>query len=205
MLALLLACLGSTVVVDDSGDADSGDGADTADTGDTASSRDLDGDGYVAGADCMDLNADVHPGATELWNGLDDDCDGVFDADGDWGGDLRGEATAVYEGRPYSFDFPCSGSGTRAAGRFDWSVVCTPSAADDDAQLMLGEAVTVTPDDPAVDGDAWSGVVLVASTNGWDTDGSGSIAWSTFEAATFRASLDAFSLELAVTGTIARE
>lgn len=63
----------------------------------------------------------------------------------------------------------------------------------------------MTSDDPAVEGGAWSGVVLVASTNGWDTDGSESIACSGFEAATFPASLDAFSLELAVSGALSRE
>jgi hypothetical protein len=39
-------------------------------------------EGYIANAgDCDDRNAAVHPGATELCNGLDDDCDGVVDPD----------------------------------------------------------------------------------------------------------------------------
>ena len=55
---------------------------------------DLDGDGYPSaascrsGTDCDDLDPAVHPGAEELCNGLDDDCDGytddrVVDYDGD--------------------------------------------------------------------------------------------------------------------------
>jgi hypothetical protein len=32
-----------------------------------------------AGGDCDDINAAVHPGATETYNGIDDDCSGVTD------------------------------------------------------------------------------------------------------------------------------
>jgi hypothetical protein len=57
--------------------------------------RDLDGDGYLAcipgqlynvgtrlqWADCDDGNPNVHKGAVEWCNGIDDDCDGLTDAD----------------------------------------------------------------------------------------------------------------------------
>ncbi|MBO6936830.1 MAG: hypothetical protein JJ863_17805 [Deltaproteobacteria bacterium] len=45
--------------------------------------EDDDGDGYAdatcGGDDCNDASADAHPGATELMNFLDDDCDGTID------------------------------------------------------------------------------------------------------------------------------
>ena len=40
---------------------------------------DSDGDGYGEACDCKDANPYVHPGATELCNGVDDNCDGLID------------------------------------------------------------------------------------------------------------------------------
>ncbi len=37
--------------------------------------EDNDGDGFSVLSDCDDTNPDIHPGATEVCNGLDDDCD----------------------------------------------------------------------------------------------------------------------------------
>ena len=62
------------------------------DTGDAwwTENDDADGDGYLKD-DCDDLRADVHPGADEVCDGLDQDCDNevdegtVPDSDVDWG------------------------------------------------------------------------------------------------------------------------
>lgn len=41
--------------------------------------RDEDNDGYTANIDCDDNNPDVYPGATELCDGLDNDCNDIAD------------------------------------------------------------------------------------------------------------------------------
>jgi hypothetical protein len=48
---------------------------------------DNDGDGYIGacGPDCDDTNSAINPGATEICNGIDDDCDGYND---EWYRDL---------------------------------------------------------------------------------------------------------------------
>ncbi len=49
------------------------------DTGGAASSDDADADGFPADVDCNDGDAAIFPGADELCNDVDDDCDGDVD------------------------------------------------------------------------------------------------------------------------------
>ncbi|MEZ4933104.1 MAG: putative metal-binding motif-containing protein [Saprospiraceae bacterium] len=65
---------------------------------------DADGDGFTSDVDCDDNNPSINPNATEVCNGIDDNCDGqsdeglllntyYADADGDGFGDALVETT----------------------------------------------------------------------------------------------------------------
>ena len=60
------------------------DGADGADgTGDSAAPVDADGDGVFSNEDCDDGDADRFPGNPEACDGVDNDCSGAAEVDGD--------------------------------------------------------------------------------------------------------------------------
>ena len=56
-------------------------GADTGSDTAVEGAPDADGDGTPDGEDCAPEDPRVHPGAEEVCNGLDDNCDGTIDAD----------------------------------------------------------------------------------------------------------------------------
>ena len=64
---------------------------------------DWDGDGYWSDTDCDDNDASIHPGADELCNEIDDDCDGLVDEDAidatTWYADADGDGWG-YEASP---------------------------------------------------------------------------------------------------------
>lgn len=213
--ALAVGCA-SDAPEDDTGAPDTGDTgpvdtdtdtADDTDTGDTDTDLppvDRDGDGAIEGDDCDDTDSAVYPDAPETWDDVDGDCDGVVDGDGAWAGDIPMLASAIYEARRYNFELMCPFVGTRTLGQLSFTITCTPDPADEDAQRLLGATLTITPDDAEVEGDRWEGTAVFTSSNGWDSDGEGTIAWSSFDAADVDVEMGGVSLAARGSGAIAR-
>jgi len=65
---------------------------------DTAMINDQDGDGYEASEDCDDTNAAINPGAEEVCDALDNDCDEEIDEE-----DICPCEYASFEGKGYFF------------------------------------------------------------------------------------------------------
>jgi hypothetical protein len=110
----------------DSAVADTGKPQDGA-TQDGANLQDKDGDGYKSDVDCNDNDINVHPGATEICNGIDDNCNGQIDEDGavggkSWYADTDGDGY----GDPNQLKAACS----KPTGYVDNSSDCNDKNAD---------------------------------------------------------------------------
>ncbi len=129
--------------------------------------------GYVADAtDCNDNNAAVNPGATEVCNGVDDDCDGVADdgltfltyytdADGDGYGDAN--ATGV------SSCAPVAGSVTNNGDCNDGVATINPGAPeqcngiDDNCNGSIDDGVVFSTWYADADGDGYGNAAVSVS------------------------------------------
>lgn len=112
---------------------------------------DADGDGYVAADDCDDEVAGVHPGAEEICDGVDQDCDGevdegtlYVDADADGYGDPAG-GTGLCDAPPGSVVNADDCNDTDASIHPDAEEVCDGIDQDCDGTI----------DDHPADDDRW--------------------------------------------------
>ena len=130
-------------------------------------SPDEDGDGVtVADGDCDDLDARSYPGADEICDGRDNDCDGEVpdaeaDADGDGilgcGGDCDDGNAAVHPGADElcnGIDDDCDGSvAEEDDGDGDGYAPCGGDCDDDDPHVSPGAADECGGEDSDCDGD----------------------------------------------------
>ena len=145
MIVVLLACRTQKIDVDSSLDSSNiPDSAEVVEPSSTSTTEDIDSDGFSSDVDCDDWDPAIHPQAEEIFDHVDNNCDGIIDFDGQFSGALTMNATAIYEGDPYSFVQSCAGSLSRERGASEITISCDVDLSQDKADILLGESITLT-------------------------------------------------------------
>jgi hypothetical protein len=178
----------------------------SVDPGTDPEPTDLDQDGAFVPDDCDDREPEVFPGAEEVWDGQDNDCDGHVDGQGTFSGQHTLMATAIVEGQTRRTTVVCDVVLTRATVVIGYTIDCDVASDDDLAIQLLGESLSITPEDNvAIDGE-WDGLTSVQSVAPWQATGSGTASWSDdMTELVLTSSLQSSSLRLSGSGVLVRE
>lgn len=151
---------------------------------------DCDGDSELSlaagGSDCNDEDASVYTGAADSCDGVDSDCDGTVEQDGDGDGSLSCEDcddadSSVYPGAAEAcdgFDNDCDGSpdSSEVDSDGDGQMACA-ECNDSDVTVYVGASELCDGQDNDCDGNLWSDeadadgddyVVCAEDAGGWD-------------------------------------
>ncbi len=208
MLLFLLACGGDDTTTPTATDSATATTA-TTDTEDTGP-FDLDQDGSWARDDCDDLDDRRYPGAEEIWDGVDNDCDALVDGDGVYSGTVTASASTVYEGQERTGTFTCTSSMVRDTGVLAYTVTCPVTHDDPDEEavllLIMGTELelTIAAGYEDISDTLWSGRTTITAQAGWDTTGDAQLAWTDTASARFSFTLNAAQLGMNGSGTLTR-
>ena len=207
---LFFACRTSSVGVEDTQSVIVDDSGVVQQPESSNNPNDIDEDGFPEGEDCDDWDPSINPNATEIFDYVDNNCDGIIDYDGSFTGTISMNATAIYEGNPYSFAQECTGILTRERGGIDAQIICAIDLSQENSDILLGNEITIGAQSTTLHDSSWQEDWMVASSDGWDTPMTVIIQWSDLtvdlgEKIHIEGALDSFSLDMAIEGDLFRE